>query len=196
MSLFSRETIATTAAATLPDEVVLAKSFENPSYFELLVERYQQGFLRVALGVVHQKEEAEDIVQEAFVKIYRHGKRYKKQEVAEFRHWAYKVLFNTALNHYRKLKRRSTTFEYLDAFLYDERPDAKSLDFTEEERVFVEQILAKMPPEASLVLRKHYLEDKPYQIIANEQRTTVSAVKMRMFRAKKLFKKASDGTLM
>jgi len=178
-----------------PDEDILHGSIKDPSLFGVLVDRYQQGFLRVALGVVRQKEEAEDIVQEAFVKIYRHGHKFKKQAFAEFKHWAYKILFNTALNHYRKVKKKISTFEYLDTFMYDEMPDAKTIAFTEEDKVFINQILSRMPEEARIVLAKHYLEDKPYQVIAQEVATTASAVKMRMFRAKKLFKKLSQETL-
>ena len=47
----------------LPDEKILELSFQDPSYFTILVDKYKDAFMRKALGVVRKQEEAEDIVQ-------------------------------------------------------------------------------------------------------------------------------------
>ena len=82
---------------TLPDEEILRLSLEDPSYFSVLVDKYQAAFLRKCLGIVHSKEEAEDIVQEAFVKIYRYADRFTKQEGIEFKK-AFKVRGHPSTN--------------------------------------------------------------------------------------------------
>ena len=54
----------------LSDEEILSLSTENPNHFELLVDRYQQKFIDRAFYILRNKEEAADIVQDTFVKIY------------------------------------------------------------------------------------------------------------------------------
>ena len=48
----------------LPDEEILRISLKDPSYFAILVDKYQTPFIRKAIGIVRNKDEAEDIVQE------------------------------------------------------------------------------------------------------------------------------------
>ena len=90
----------------LKDEEILAASLEKPALFRILVARYQEAFIRKALGILRQREEAEDIVQETFVKIYFNGKKFKKMEDVEFKSWAYKILVNTAISRYRKISKK------------------------------------------------------------------------------------------
>ena len=89
----------------LKDEEILRSSLDQPAMFEILVEKYQEPLLRAALRVVRGREEAEDIVQEAFVKMYKNADKFQKLDGIEFKSWAYKVAINTAITHYRKLKR-------------------------------------------------------------------------------------------
>src|SRR4051812_18052933 len=87
------------------DEELLALSVSHPSLFALLVRKYEQPFLRKALSIVKGQEEAEDVVQEAFTKIYINAAKFKKQEGAQFSSWGYRILINTALTHYAKKKK-------------------------------------------------------------------------------------------
>ena len=70
------------------DEELLKLSLEDPRYFSMIVDKYQDAFFRAAVRVVKQKEEAEDIVQEAFTKIYMNAPKFQKQEGASFKSWA------------------------------------------------------------------------------------------------------------
>ncbi|MEK7178535.1 MAG: sigma-70 family RNA polymerase sigma factor, partial [Patescibacteria group bacterium] len=90
----------------LKDEEILAASLEKPAFFKILVDRYQEAFLRKALSILRRQEEAEDIVQETFVKIYFNGKKFKKMEGIEFKSWAYKILVNTAISRYRQISKK------------------------------------------------------------------------------------------
>src|SRR3989344_3093502 len=96
------------------DEEVLAASVAHPSLFALLVRKYEEPFLRKALSIVRAQEEAEDVVQEAFTKIYLNAAKFKKQEGASFSSWGYRILINTALTHYQKQKRDRTSHAELD----------------------------------------------------------------------------------
>ena len=66
----------------LKDEEILRASLDEPAIFEILVQRYQEPLLRAAMRVVRGREEAEDIVQEAFVKMYKNADRFHKSSFA------------------------------------------------------------------------------------------------------------------
>ncbi|MCP6768921.1 hypothetical protein NL529_29160, partial [Klebsiella pneumoniae] len=63
----------------LSDEEVLAASVAHPSLFALLVRKYEAAFLRKAQSIIRDEEEAIDIVQEAFTKIYINAGKFKTQ---------------------------------------------------------------------------------------------------------------------
>src|SRR3990167_8752258 len=140
----------------VPDEEILRKSLRDPSQFKILVARYQEPFLRKAWGIVRKQEDAEDIVQEAFVKIYRYGANFQKRAGIAFKSWAYKILMNTAFTHYQDIKKKSSSVEYLDPILYDE--GEKPLGYTEDiaaisdAKVVVKSVIEKMPEHLGRIL--------------------------------------------
>ena len=58
------------------DEEILWASQKDPSIFAILVDKYQAAFLRAAGRIIKNNEEAEDIVQDSLVKIYRNAKKF------------------------------------------------------------------------------------------------------------------------
>ncbi len=176
------------SSSNLKDEELLLQSLDNPRLFERLVEKYQESCLRTANRVLNNKEEAEDTVQDAFVKIYFNAKKFKKQEGIEFKSWAYKILFNTALTRYRKAKRTRADAEYNDTLLSVEDKNY-DIDFKRRgERDLIESVFGQMPEELSSILRRHYLDDMPYAEISATTGMSIGAIKMKLFRARKLFK--------
>lgn len=176
----------------MKDEEILRSSLKEPSLFEILVERYQQPLFRAAYRVVRGREEAEDIVQEAFVKIYKNADKFQKLEGIEFKSWAYKITINTAITHYRKLKRGEFLAE--DPTLFDV-PEGDNLDerfLAADAKVFVEEALDKMPEHLSKPLKMYYLGDQSYKAIAAAENISIPTLKMRLFRAKRLFRKLND----
>jgi RNA polymerase sigma factor (sigma-70 family) len=172
------------------DEEILSLSLQKPSAFEMLVDRYQDGFLRTAMRVINQKEEAEDIVQEVFTKIYLNARKFKEIEGGSFKSWAYKILINTSLTHYKKQKKLRESFKDIEPEFYESMPDTQTKGAEEEAdvRLLVEQVLLQMPKHLQSALRKYYLEDRSQKDIAEEEGISITAVKMRLFRAKKMFK--------
>ena len=176
----------------LKDEQVLRLSLKDPSYFTILVDKYQEAFLRKVLGIVRNREEAEDIVQETFVKIYRYGKKFKKEEGIEFKSWAYKILMNTSFTHYQKLKKTTGNTEYLDPVLYDEMPgEHHDLHAINDAKAAVKEVIDQMPEHLAGVLKLYYLSDMSYADICKQEKISIPTLKMRLFRAKRLFKKMS-----
>ena len=172
------------------DEEILTLSIKEPKLFGVIVDRYEEAFLRKALRIIHKKEEAEDIVQEAFTRIYMNAARFKPQEGATFKSWAYKVLLNVTFTHYKKLKKDMTSTMELDPEIYEIMPDLQSQDFDKETmRDYVASILSRIPDNLADVLRRYFIDGVPQKEIAEEEGVSVGAIKTRICRAKKEFKK-------
>ena len=178
------------AIEAIEDELILKRSLSNPSFFSILVDRYQDGFLRSAYRVVRSREEAEDIVQETFTKIYLNGKKFKKQPGASFKSWAYRILLNTAFTQYRKLKKKAINLdEFFDVILYeDARIDHKERKKNMEEKEVVEKALEEIPEDLAELLRLHYFKGLPYKEIGILTGLSTSTLKMRLYRARQILK--------
>jgi len=173
-----------TSLEGMKDEEILKASLNEPALFELLVEKYHDPLLRAAWRIVHGREEAEDIVQEAFVKIYKNAHKFEKYEGIEFKSWAYKVTINTAITHYRKLKRGEFLSE--DPSIYEEvgQELADSRIFSKTDaRAAVATTMQQLPDHLRTVLKSYYMDDKSYRTIADEEGISISTLKMRLFRA-------------
>jgi len=177
------------------DEEVLARSLVEPAVFEILVNRYQDAFLRKARGVLNEKEVAEDVVQETFTKIYLAGSRFKSVPGASFKSWGYKILMNTTFTHYRKRKRQFEHTTRLEPEHYEQFSETDSRFEENEFKDLVAVAMTTIPKSLSKVLAMHFLEGKSQKEIAEAERTTVGAVKTRIYRAKKALKKANPTLL-
>ncbi len=175
------------------DEDILAASLRQPSLFALLVRKYEAPFLRKAQSIINDEEEATDIVQEAFTKIYLNAGKFKKQEGAQFSSWGYRILINTALTHYQKRKRRGQHTVALEDEIWQLIPDKSLSDFerlklTDE----VASVLSRMPQPLARALNAFFLEGKSQEEIAKEEGLSVGAIKTRVHRAKAQFKRIQE----
>ena len=176
------------------DEEILILSLEKPAFFKILIDRYETAFLRKASDILRHREEAEDIVQETFVKIYFNAKKFKKMEGIEFKSWAYKILVNTAISRYRKISKKwqAESTNPLDLELASERNlSTGDIVLESETKSVVADLISRLPENLARLVSKYYLEDKPYKDIAKEESITIPALKMKLFRAKQMLKKAT-----
>lgn len=182
---------ATDDAREWEDERILQASQSSPWLFALLVERYEEPFLRKARGIVRDPRDAEEVVQDAFTKIYVHAEKYEPQSGAKFSSWAYRILMNTAFTRYQKLVKDGQRYVAIDPEyeqLYGEQREHSGF---EERRDGIERILERLPGHFAFVLRLHYLERWSHQDIATETGENVGTIKARIHRAKAAFRKES-----
>lgn len=89
----------------LSDETLVERVQEGDrTAFRHLVERYQRRLYSVAFGMVRNREDALDIVQEAFIKVHRHIEGFEGS--SSFYTWAYRICSNLCIDHLRKKKRK------------------------------------------------------------------------------------------
>ena len=173
--------------ANLSDESVLRLSTDHPSVFEVLVDRYQGLFYRIAHNVLHSKEDAEDVVQEAFVKMYRAAHQLRNDQNSSFKKWASAIVFRVALTKWRKNKKTWGTQEYFDILDYAAEGNENPTDRLDA-KIAVQEAIAKLPHDLREMIELHYLRDLPYEEIAQQKGLTIGSIKMRLFRARNLLK--------
>jgi RNA polymerase sigma-70 factor (ECF subfamily) len=175
------------------DEEVLFASFKYPYLFEILVERYEDAFIRKAKSIVRNEEVALDVTQDTFVKIYLYGKKFKPVEGAKFSSWAYRVLINTCFVWYKKIKREKEFFSALDEEIEsvlphdDQGERAQMLD-----RDYLESMFSRLPETFARILKLYVIEAKDYGEIAVIEGVSENAIKVRMHRAKAEMRKISE----
>jgi RNA polymerase sigma-70 factor (ECF subfamily) len=177
--------------ADASDEVVLLLSQTNPNTFSVLVRRYQGQFVAKAYTILRSREDAEEVVIDAFAKIFQHSAKFRPEEGASFKSWGYKILVNTAFTRYQSLKRDRSAIADVSEEWYEVMPDMDMRQFERAElSEMIVSVLARLPDSMRRVLTLYFIDGLPQQEIAELEGTTVGAIKTRMHRAKQEFKAA------
>lgn len=181
----------TDQAGELSDEEILTRSQAEPWLFAVLLDRYQDAFLRKARTIVYNQLDVEEVVQDTFTKIYRNAHQFEVREGASFRSWAYQILFTTACTRYQKCRKEKDRFQPINPEYEHLVVDTQASDGTKGRKDAVERVLARLPKQFGLVLRRHYLERWSHKDIAAAEGSTEGAVKAKVYRAKKAFRRAT-----
>jgi RNA polymerase sigma-70 factor (ECF subfamily) len=96
---------AVTSTATVEERVLVEQAQAgNRAAFEELVRRYDRDVLRLALNLMKRTEDARDVYQEAFLKVYRNLHRFRFE--CSFYTWLYRIVTNVCLDHLRRRQAR------------------------------------------------------------------------------------------
>ncbi len=177
-----------TPPADYNDNELLRLSKEKPWLFAELVNRYEAPFLRRAVRIIQNQADAEEIVQDAFTKIYINSHTFVPQTGATFSSWAYRILLNTAFTYYKKRIKEGSRFTMLDPEFEALVADASDTSTKRENIDAVARVLHLLPSHFAQVLRLHYLERWSHQAIAEHTGDTVGSIKVRIHRAKQAYK--------
>lgn len=176
-------------AKDLSDEEILLRSQKEPWIFAVLLDRYQDAFMRKARSIIYNDLDAEEIVQDAFTKIYINAHKFEVREGAKFSSWGYRILMNTAFTRYQKRVKEGQRFTSIDPEFEQLLGERSEHSGFEETKDGVERVLERLPGHFASVLRLHYLERWSHQDIADETGESVGSIKARVHRAKAAFKK-------
>jgi RNA polymerase sigma-70 factor (ECF subfamily) len=179
-------------AKDLSDEEVLARSKKEPWMYAVILERYQDAFLRKARSIIHNELDAEEVVQDAFTKIYVYADKFEPREGAKFSSWAYRILMNTAFTRYQKKIKEGQRVVSIDPEFEQMIGERRDHSGFEEKRDAIDRVLERLPGHFVYVLRLHYLEHWSHADIAAETGESVGTVKARIHRAKDAFRKEAD----
>lgn len=172
--------------ASTPEEQaeVLRARRGDAAAFDRLVARYYRRVYTLCLSLLEDPAEAEDATQEAFWRAYRHLQRY--DPTRPFRTWLLSIAAHHAIDRLRRRKPRAPWNEALPA--QDPSPEERLLAQEEQERI--RRLVGQLPPlERALVLLR-YWEGASYREMAQALSLSESAVKSRLFRARRALAQA------
>ncbi len=182
-------------AENKPDHEVLTLSTQDPRVFEVLVKRYEQAFLNKITAILKNKEQAQDVVQDTFVKIYLNAHTFELQEGASFKSWGYKILLNTCFTFCKKKNRQRDFVTNVDQDVLNMVSAGGS---EQEKRLDTDHFLSvvsRLPEAFGKILKKVAIEGKTHEDVAEEEGITVGAARTRLHRARKEFKKVNASLL-
>ncbi|MCX5783820.1 MAG: RNA polymerase sigma factor [Elusimicrobia bacterium] len=168
-------------------EIIARAASGDTAAFRLIVDGYKNMVFDIALRMSANTQDAEDLTQSAFVKIYFSLKRYDVSR--KFSTWVYTIALNTARNH---IKRKSILRFFSldgDGEEFDNLPDP---DISAIEKILaqtraqeIEDALNKMPMPLKETFIPFYLHDKSVSETAQITALSENAVKLRLMRARK-----------
>ena len=176
-----------------PDAQLMLKFKEgDKKSLEELMEKYQKLVINTAYRLIGDRTEAEDIAQEVFLRVYNRSRSYKPQ--AKFSTWLLKITKNLCLNRLRGKRRHPVVS--LDSLVETEegkvlrdipapaqaRPDV--LLERKELQKLIKESIDSLPPKQRMVVVLAKYDNLPYREIARVMGCSVTAVKLRLHRAK------------
>ncbi|KEK24643.1 RNA polymerase sigma factor SigW [Bacillus gaemokensis] len=154
----------------------------------MLVETYRHYIFQVIFSILRHQEDAQDISQEVFVKIYASLPNY---QFRGFKTWIARIATNYAIDYKRKKVREKEEVSLSKETQENIKSshNIEALLLTKEQKLLVGQKLRELPENYRDVVLAHYLEEKSYQEIATQQHTEVKTIEMKLYRARKWIKK-------
>lgn len=161
--------------------ILLVQAGDNEAFAQL-VQTYSGDAFRTAFMVLRDRNEAEDVVQEAFLTCYRKIKSFRMD--SSFKTWFYRIVVNLCYDRLRKLNRENAVYQKLTTNLGTGNGDMAEV----ENRVDLKELVSSLSPEQRLVLTLYYGMDFGVKKVAQMLGIPVGTVKSRLNSARHLLK--------
>ena len=170
------------------EEIALLVQSGETELFGVLIERYEAKMKRYAKRFLFDYEEAEDLAQEVFLKVYINIKSFQTSK--KFSSWLYRIAHNEFINAIKKKGKEPIPF--FDSDLLFPHPISKEdtakkindLEF----RAMLDRCLNKLKPKYREPIVLYYFEELSYKEIADILRIPIATVGIRLQRGKKTMK--------
>jgi RNA polymerase sigma factor (sigma-70 family) len=157
----------------------------NPQKFSYFVSQYKDMAYSIAFRIVNNKEDAEEIVQDSFLRAYK--SLHKFRQSSKFSTWFYRIVVNRALSIRSQVKKSIVEIDIntIPEIQFEEIDSAYNT-LTHEERVkFINSALKELPEEDSVLLTLYYLNENSIEEISQITGIRIDNVKMKLLRARK-----------
>ncbi|WP_411768185.1 RNA polymerase sigma factor [Winogradskyella sp. A3E31] len=172
---------------TTNDENILIDAINNGDAraYAQLVDRYKDLVYTLAIRMLKNREEAEEVAQDTFIKVFKSLDRFKGD--SKFSTWIYRVAYNTCLDNIKKNKKHINnvaideyTFNKLDTI-----DNALDNIIKEERSTLIKDCINKLPEDSSALLTLFYFEELSLEEISKIINVEANTVKVKLFRARK-----------
>lgn len=160
--------------------------------FQQIVRKYQRKVYSIAYGVVHNEQDALDVAQDVFIKVYNKLDRFKGKSA--FYTWLYRITVNLSIDYHRR-KYKAAIVEFDEKILDDDkRADFKLSNIRNNPRKIAEdtelrnsilQAINSLPPDQKAVITLRELEGLSYEEIAETMKCSKGTVMSRLHYGRK-----------
>lgn len=183
--------------SSLEDDVLVkkAKGGDEQAY-KKLVDKYERALYFHILKMVKDREQVEDLVQEAFVKAFDNLNTYSNSYA--FSTWLYRIATNNTIDYLRKKKLKTLSIDKpmktkdgeMEMQLPDESASTDRGIIKKQRKQIVQNAIDDLPEKYRKVIELRHMEEKSYQEIAEVLDKPLGTVKAHIFRARELLYKA------
>jgi RNA polymerase sigma-70 factor (ECF subfamily) len=167
----------------------------NRQAFAQIVELYQDKMYYLCFRMLGNRQEAEDAVQEIFIRVYTHIERYDERQ--KFSTWIYRIANNLCIDILRKRKitysldSKASHDEDHDFYsiLADKEYSLEQLTIVSEFNEHIQRVVQALPDKYRLVIVLKYMDELSLQEIGDILNITLSTVKTRLHRAREFLRK-------
>ncbi len=153
--------------------------------FSVLVDRYKNLVFTLCLRLLKNREEAEEVAQDSFVKIYKSLNKFKGE--AKFSTWVYRVTYNNCLDFLKAKKRKlqELSVDAYDGFEIEDLDNAIDILEEKERESAILSCINMLNEDDAFLLTLHYYEDQSVKEIAEIMNLSVANVKVKLYRGRK-----------
>ncbi|MCD6112034.1 MAG: sigma-70 family RNA polymerase sigma factor [Bacteroidales bacterium] len=157
------------------------------SAYSFLVNKHRDMVYTIALKIVGNCEDAEEIAQDVFIKAYQSLKKFKRK--SKFSTWLYRIAYNSSISKVRKKRIEVSAIneniiENYNTFNDDESEYFEQINF-ETKRKYLFKILDNLPEEENLLINLFYMNNNSINEISEITGLKISNLKVKLFRIRK-----------
>jgi len=171
--------------STLDDQHYIDKVLQGETNtFAVLVDRYKDMIFTLALKMIKNREEAEEVAQDTFIKIFNSLSKFKGD--SKFSTWIYKIAYNTCLDRLKKNKKeeQNISIDEFSSHLIKTMDNALSTLEDKERKQTIQNCLNLLPSEENFLLTLFYFEDQNLEEIGKIMSINANNVKVKLFRSR------------
>jgi len=157
----------------------------NVRAYSFLVEKHKDMVFSIALKILHSREDAEEVAQDAFVKAYQSLSGFKNE--AKFSTWLYRIVYNSAISKVRKKKLELAPLDDTTINNYSEDSVDSNFFLVNEPDQFelLQKALQSLPEDENVIVSLFYQNDNSIEDISAITGLTVANVKVKLHRIRK-----------
>ncbi len=175
---------------TIDKKILIAAKNKNFKAFEAILSHYEKAIFNYIFRLVNHRQDAEDLAQETFIKVYTHLSSIDPEK--NFRAWLYKIATNVTYDWFRKKGARPELFIVDDPLASFETIDEESPYLKIERARDLLKALGEIKPIYRTILDLFYHQGFGYEEIAQSLAIPLNTVKTHLFRAKRALKQALE----
>ncbi len=175
-----------------PDNEIIDQIQKGKKHlYALLVDRYKDQSMTLAVRILKNREEAEEAIQDAFVRAYRSLEKFEQR--SRFSTWLYRIVYNVCLSKLSSRKNEVLLFQSGDGEEMENFPEqdySPDVEYEQAEKIeCIKQTIESLPEKYRAIISLFYFQELSYEEICGVTNLPLGTVKTHLFRARAMLLK-------